>query len=167
MEKMSAKISRLPDALLEKLLPGNSSDTTIILYMGLIKTRFMLPSHNQYRYLGKHDAVALAVVQGLYEVGGLKTAIGKKYAHLGLSIQDETAPLPSFALVANRATLKPELLNQIRHALIAIDPEGKNREMLADWGDNIRYGAVPADDAHYDVIRELLGEVTIPDKGNF
>jgi len=39
--------------------------------------------------------------------------------------------------------------------------------MLADWGDNIRYGTVPSDDTNYDVIRELLGKVTIPDEGNF
>lgn len=122
---------------------------------------------NLYRYLGKHDAVALAVVQGMYDIGGLKTAIGKKYTHLGLTIIDETAPLPSFALVGNEATLKPELLNQIRHVLIAMDPQGRHREILAKWGDNIRHGAVPADNANYEVIRELLGKVTIPEKGNF
>lgn len=134
---------------------------------GLLRQHGSSLELNRYRYLGKHDAVALAVVQGLYDAGGLKTAIGKKYAHLGLTILDETDPLPSFALVGNKATLKPDLLNRIRHALIAIDPQGKHREMLTNWGDNIRYGAVPADDANYEVIRELLGEVTIPDKGNF
>ncbi len=134
---------------------------------GLLRQHGSSLESNYYRYLGKHDAVALAIVQGLFDAGGLKTAIGKKYAHLGLTIIDETDPLPSFALVGNKATLKPELLNQIRHALIAIDPEGKHRTMLADWGDNIRYGTVPSDDTNYDVIRELLGEVTIPDEGNF
>jgi len=134
---------------------------------GLLRRHGSSLEHNRYRYLGKHDAVALAVVQGQFEVGGLKTAIGKKYTHLGLSILDETAPLPSFALTANKTTLKPELLNQIRHALISIDPDGKHREMLTGWGDNIRYGAVPADDANYDVIRGLLAGVDIPKEGNF
>ncbi|MEZ4485569.1 MAG: hypothetical protein R2864_13655 [Syntrophotaleaceae bacterium] len=58
-------------------------------------------------------------------------------------------------------------MNQIRHELIAIDPNNKHKEMLAGWGDNIRYGAVPADNANYDVIRELLGDVDIPKEGNF
>ncbi len=134
---------------------------------GLLRRHDSGLEQNRYRYLGKHDAVALAVVQGQYEVGGLKTAIGKKYAHLGLTILEETAPLPSFALVANRKILTPELLNEIRHELIAIDPAGKDREMLTGWGDNIRYGSIPADNANYDVVRELLGDVTIPNQGNF
>ena len=134
---------------------------------GLLRRHGSSLERNRYRYLGKHDAVALTVVQGQFEVGGLKTAIGKKYAHLGLTILDETGPLPSFAMVANKATLKPELVNQVRHALIAIDPAGKDREMLTGWGDNIRYGAVPAADANYDIVRELLGDVAIPNQGNF
>ena len=134
---------------------------------GLLRRHGSSLEHNRYRYLGKHDAVALAVVQGQFEIGGLKTAIGKKYAHLGLSILDETGPLPSFAMTANKATLKPDLVNQIRHALIAVDPDGKHRELLTGWGDNIRYGAIPANNANYDVIRELLGGVDIPQKGNF
>lgn len=134
---------------------------------GLLRRHNSGLEQNLYRYLGKHDAVALAVVQGQFEIGGLKTAIGKKYAHLGLSILDETDPLPSFALVANRATIKPEVINQIRHALISIDPAGKDREMLTGWGDNIRYGALPADNANYDVVRKLLGDVKIPNQGNF
>jgi phosphonate transport system substrate-binding protein len=133
---------------------------------GLLRRYGSNLERNNYRYLGKHDAVALAVVQGQYDIGGLKTAIGKKYEHLGLSILAETAPLPSFALVANKVTLRPGLQSLIRKALIDITPS-KNREMLAGWGDNIRYGAAPANDGDYDVIRELLGDVEIPDHGNF
>lgn len=133
---------------------------------GLLRRYGSNLERNHYRYLGKHDAVALAVVQGQYDIGGLKTAIGKKYQHLGLSILAETAPLPSFALVANKSTLRPGLQSLIRKALIDINPD-KSRAMLAGWGDNIRYGAAPANDADYDVIRELLGDVEIPDQGNF
>jgi phosphonate transport system substrate-binding protein len=158
---------------LENLLDKKLALTQPLSTCGYLSANGLLRQHgsnmesNNHRYLGKHDAVALAVVQGPYDAGVLKTSIGKKYAHLGLKVIEETAPLPSFALVGNKATLKPELMNQIRHALIAIDSEGKHREMLADWGDNIRYGAIPSDDTNYDVIRELLEGVTIPDEGNF
>lgn len=134
---------------------------------GLLRRYGSNLERNQYRYLGKHDAVALAVVQGQFDIGGIKTAIGKKYAHLGLSILAETAPLPSFALVANKVTLNPALLSLIQKVLVDISPAGKDREMLTGWGDNIRYGAVPARNSDYDVIRELLGDVKIPEKGNF
>ncbi|WP_054701813.1 PhnD/SsuA/transferrin family substrate-binding protein [Desulfosarcina cetonica] len=59
---------------------------------------------NLYRYLKKHDEVALSVIRGDFDAGGLKTAIACKYAHMGLNIVAETLPLPGFALVGNTRT---------------------------------------------------------------
>jgi phosphonate transport system substrate-binding protein len=117
--------------------------------------------------LDKHDAVALAVVRGEYDAGGLKTAIGKKYAHLGLTVLAETPPLPSFGLVANRATLSPETMEAIRTMLTRLDPTGADKEMLLSWGENIRYGAVTAADSDYSVVRKFKGDIEMPttDKG--
>ncbi|MEZ4599758.1 MAG: PhnD/SsuA/transferrin family substrate-binding protein [Syntrophotaleaceae bacterium] len=134
---------------------------------GLLRRYGSSLEQNRYRYLGTHDAVALGVVRGEFDLGGLKTAIARKYAHMGLSMLTETAPLPGFALVANKATLKPELQTRIRQAIVELAPQGDDKKMLESWGDNIRYGAVPAEDSHYDAVRQLLGGVEIPDKGNF
>lgn len=117
---------------------------------------------NRYRYLDKHDTVALAVARGDYDAGGLKTAIGQKYAHLGLQIIAESPPLPAFSLIANGARLTPERIAAIRAALISAD--GTQR---AAWGDNIRHGAVAADDRDYDAVRKLRARANIPEKGNF
>ena len=117
---------------------------------------------NRYRYLNAHDAVALAVVRGDYDSGVLKTAIGRKYAHLGLTTLAETAPLPSFGLVANGARLSVETMERLRAALL-----GADAAVRAGWGDNIRHGAVPAADADYDPMRKLRGQRQIPVKGNF
>ena len=119
-------------------------------------------SNNRYRYLDKHDAVALAVVRGEFDAGGIKTAIWKKYLHMGLVILAETSPLPSFALVANRMTMPEKAMQAIRDCLVELKPDGADKEMLASWGENIRYGAVKASDTDYDVIRKLKGNVIIP-----
>ena len=116
----------------------------------------------RYRYLNAHDAVALAVVRGDYDYGVLKTAIGEKYAHLGLITLAETAPLPSLGLVANSARLSAETIQRLRAALLEADPA-----VRAGWGDNIRHGAVPAADADYDPMRKLHSQRQIPVKGNF
>ncbi len=134
---------------------------------GLLRERGSGLAKNLYRYLDKHDEVALAVVRGEYEIGGLKTAIGRKYAHLGLSVLGETAPLPPFALIANSKTLKPETRAIIRSVLATLEPAGKDAARLASWGDNIRHGAVPAKDEDYAPVRALLGDTVIPEKGNF
>lgn len=124
-------------------------------------------NRNYFRYLNQHDTVALSVVRGEFDAGCLKTAIGKKYTHLGLQILAETPPLPSFTLVANTRTLSAELISRIRMVLPALDPHGKDRELLSAWGDNIRYGAVSASDGNFDVIREMIGQTGIPPMGNF
>ena len=134
---------------------------------GLLRQRGSALSRNLYRYLGKHDEVAKAVVRGEFDLGGLKTAIGRKYAHLGLAILAETPPLPSFALVGNTQTLTSDEREAIRDALVRLDPAGRDREMLATWGENVRYGAVPGKDADYDPVRGLLDREPIPQSGNF
>jgi phosphonate transport system substrate-binding protein len=116
---------------------------------------------NRYTYLDKHDAVALAVVRGEYDAGGLKTAIGKKYSHMGLKIAAETAPMPSFGLVGNGATLSTANMQVLREALTKLDP-AVDHEMLASWGENIRYGAVAASDRDYDVVRKFKGNSEVP-----
>ena len=117
---------------------------------------------NRYRYLNTHDAAALAVVRGDYDFGVLKTAIGRKYAHLGLSTLAETMPLPALGLVANGARLSAETIERLRAALLEADSA-----VRAGWGDNIRHGAVPAADADYEPMRKLRSQRQIPAKGNF
>jgi phosphonate transport system substrate-binding protein len=129
---------------------------------GLLQEQGSRLEDNRYTYLDKHDTVALAVVRGEYDAGGLKTAIGKKYSHMGLKIVAETAPMPSFGLVGNQATMSSTTMQNLREALTRLDPATADKEMLAAWGENIRYGAVAASDKDYDVVRKFKGNSAIP-----
>lgn len=129
---------------------------------GLLRHSGITLEQNKYRYVGTHDEVALTVTRGEFDVGGLKTAIGRKYAHLGLAVLMETAPLPGFALIANATKLKGERMGQIQKALMSVDAEVRSQ-----WGDNIRYGVVLARDDDYDALRKLRTRVDIPESGNF
>lgn len=139
---------------------------------GYLSVAGMLRGHgstiedNRYAYLDKHDTVALAIVRGEYDIGGLKSAIAKKYRHLGLAILAETPPLPGFGLIANRATLPAETIRTIQDSLTQLAPTGKDRVMLETWGENLRFGAVPASDGDYDQVRSLKGSSPIPQQGN-
>ncbi|OAN56044.1 hypothetical protein A6A04_10500 [Paramagnetospirillum marisnigri] len=129
---------------------------------GLLRQAGSDLARNRYRYVDKHDEVALAVARGEFDLGGLKTAIGRKYAHMGLVVVAESAPLPGFALVVNARTVSKERLAQLRDAVIAADPD-----KAKTWGDNIRHGAVPAFDGDYDALRRLRRGTAIPQTGNF
>ena len=129
---------------------------------GLLRQQGGGLAQNHYRYLNKHDAVALAVVRGEFDAGGVKTAIVKKYAHLGLKVVAETPSFPSFGLVANRATLPADAIEAVRTALVQLQPTGTDQKMLADWGEPVRYGAVAAKDGDYDDVRAFKGKLEIP-----
>ncbi len=117
---------------------------------------------NRYRYIGPHDEVALAVVRGEFDAGGLKTAIAKKYLHLGLAVSAESAPLPGLALIANSQRVSAERIAQIRKTLLATKPEIRQQ-----WGDNVRHGVSPVQDSDYDGMRQWALPANIPAQGNF
>jgi len=129
---------------------------------GLLERKGSCLADNYYRYLGPHDEVALSVVRGEYELGGLKTAIARKYEHLGLTILAESRPLPGLALIANREKVSPQRLVEIRQALLEASPDVRRQ-----WGDNIRNGVSPVKDSDYDGIRQLSVDEAIPEVGNF
>lgn len=129
---------------------------------GLFHQAGICLSESRYRYLGPHDAVALAVAEGEFDAGGLKTAIARKYAPLGLRIIAETAPLPGLALVANGARVSEERMEAIRRALLAAD-----ETVRKTWGDNIRHGLSAAVDEDYAGARKLPYRDPIPTQGNF
>ncbi|MGD9950652.1 MAG: PhnD/SsuA/transferrin family substrate-binding protein [Desulfobulbus sp.] len=129
---------------------------------GLLQEQGSSLEENRYRYLDKHDAVALAVIRGEYDLGGLKTAIGKRYTHMGLKILIQTPPFPGFGLIGNQKTLSPQTLEAIRQNMIRLDPAEADKKMLGRWGRSIRFGAVRASDDDYQTVRKYKGKLEIP-----
>ena len=123
----------------------------------------------KFHYTGSHQEVALAVVRGEFDAGGIKTSIAGKYSHLGLRFLAESKPLPGFLLVANKNTLAEEQIEKIRDILLQLRPldNAANAELTRDWGASVRYGATEVKDSDYDVIRDQLQGITIPNQGNY
>lgn len=113
----------------------------------------------RYRYLGTHEAVALAIVSGEVAAGGMKESIARKYAGLGLEVLASTDLLPGFVLVANRATLSPTRITQLRQMMLTT-PES----IYSHWGAPIRHGMNPAADSDYASVR-ALGAATLATPG--
>ncbi len=136
---------------------------------GLMKQYGNSLENNLYRYLGAHDKVALSIIRGEITAGGLKTKVAKKYEHLGLVILAETGPLPPFALVANRQTLAQETIDTIVSSLMELDQllNSKDAKLTEHQRTVVGNGFLPGDDEAYQIIRELQGSVTIPERGNY
>lgn len=117
---------------------------------------------NRYRYLDRHDAVLEAVAAGEFDLGSVKTAIGKKYASLGLVALAETPPFPGFALIAHGGRISTARQKLIQQLVIEAPLDERAR-----WGEMIRHGAGAVEDRHYAGVRALLPDHPIPEKGNF
>jgi phosphonate transport system substrate-binding protein len=115
----------------------------------------------KYRYVGRHDLVALAILEGKYDLGGLKTGIYKKYYHLGLQEIKRTKPFPMFALVANTKNLS----SKTSEAIIKVLTEA-TKEEIQHWGELIKYGVQKIDDSDYAPIKKMLDKTDIPQEGN-
>lgn len=87
-----------------------------------------------YSYLGNHDKVALAVARGGYQAGTMKTVLAAKYADLGLRVLAETPLFPGFLLVANRANLPPQRIEELRKVLLGLTARERSRLELGKYG---------------------------------
>ena len=110
----------------------------------------------KYKYLGKHDEVALSVLRGDFDAGGLKTSVAKEYFHLGLEEISKTQNLPGFALIGNSNTLSIEYLEEIRKVLIQIE-----KETYSKWDKDIKYGVEPAFDKDYETLVKMMKNIQI------
>lgn len=116
----------------------------------------------KYKYLGKHDEVALSIIKGEYDIGGVKTSIVKDYYHLGLEEISRTDNLPGFTLVGNSKTLSKNELNELQNILLNI-----NKQEYSTWGKEIKYGMEKVFDEDYDELRKMFKNLDIPKKDNF
>lgn len=129
---------------------------------GLLRAAGRELDRNRFRYLDKHDAAALAVARGEFDAAGVKTAIARKHAHLGLAVIAESRPFPGFALVAHAGRIDLARRERIRKLLLEADAS-----LRARWGEGMRYGVAPAKDADYEAVRNYLPSYPIPREGNF
>lgn len=108
-------------------------------------------------YLGGHDAVALAVLNGRAAAGGISLPIYERLVREGkidgnaLRILERSGPIPEYAWTF-RPGLDPGLRQRIRDAFLALDDGEALAVFRAD-----RF--VPAADSDFDPVREWVDAV--------
>jgi phosphonate transport system substrate-binding protein len=98
-----------------------------------------------YSYLGRHERVALAVLHGDFDAGGMNRDVALRYRDRqpGLRILATSPPLPPHLLVA-RPGLSGEKLDTLQRALLDQRPEDNAayRSAVAALGSGIGFAAV-------------------------
>lgn len=101
-------------------------------------------------HLDRHERVALAVLHGDFDVGGLRLDIAKSYLSRGLRILAISQPLPPHVVVAS-PKVPAEEARQVRQALL--HPDDGGLEAFRALGP--RAGFVAIEDAHFHAVRRL------------
>ena len=127
---------------------------------GLLREAGHSLDEQPFSYLGKHDEVALSVVRGRFDYGGVKHDVAENYAHLGLDIIAQTDPMPSFSLVANTQKISQTLQKSIKEALL-----NAPKSEVQTWGKGINKGVSLASDDAYVPVRIMWLENVIATQG--
>lgn len=114
-----------------------------------------LNNESDYRehFLGSHDAVAIAVMNGRAQAGGLSQIIFNSLVARGMideekvTVIDVSKPYPQYPWTM-RSSLAPELKERIRNAFYDLEDPAVLEPFKADAFE-------PISDSDYDVVREL------------
>lgn len=117
---------------------------------------------NKYRYLGRHDKVALSVIRDEFKYGGLKTDIAKEYNHLGLKEITRSDAIPSFVLVGNKKTIDNKTLKDIQDIILNVE-----KKELSTWHKSMKFGTKKTNNADYDHLRGLMKSTNISHESNY
>ncbi|MGE5237899.1 MAG: phosphate/phosphite/phosphonate ABC transporter substrate-binding protein, partial [Chloroflexota bacterium] len=108
-------------------------------------------------FLQQEDRVALSVLVGTHDVGGISESVAGKYADDGLTVVKRSEVIPQFFLCAS-AALGADVREEVVRALIAL----KDRGVLAPI-DKAVEGFIAAQDRDFDVVRVMMKNVTAKD----
>ena len=121
----------------------------------LFQAGISLSDFSDYENLWHHDSVARAVLQGKFDAGAVKDAVGYQYRKKGLHILYVSDPIPSMPIVV-RPDCDPQLLASVKAALLNIDSD--DLSSVKGWNNEFRYGFIETSDADYNDIRKLLND---------
>lgn len=132
------------------------STTAIVSIYYLYYNGIELNSLSSYFHLRYSDSVVREVLKGNYDAGAVMETAAHNYKDKGLKFVFVSEPIPALPVVTRKAAPK-ELIDAVKKALLSLDPnDPDHREMLKEWGEEIKYGFVEAKDSDYDRIGRII-----------
>ena len=108
-----------------------------------------------YAYLKHYDNIAKALLNGDFDAGILKDTLAAKFEPLGLRVIHVSPPLASY-LFAVSNHLKPEILAQMKAALLDLNADTPENKAVLRALDPAYNGFVAVEDQDYNTIRKLI-----------
>ncbi|MEK6581420.1 MAG: phosphate/phosphite/phosphonate ABC transporter substrate-binding protein [Nitrospirota bacterium] len=136
----------------------HSTSSHIVPRAMLLEAGIELKDLHYYNYLGHHDDVAKAVLQGEFDAGGIMEATAYKFRDQGLKFLKVSENIPEFNICVNKAVDKEEV-SRLKSALTELtNPSPENRRILESITKSYT-GFVEARDEDYDNIKSMMSKL--------
>ena len=132
----------------------NSTMSHVVPRAHLKKAGIGLEDLSRHEFLGSHNDVALGVLGGYFDAGGVKEGVFYEYEKRGLRVLAKSPPISEHVFVA-RANLAPELVARLQKAFLAINSYPQKDDILKSIKKSVT-GFATATDRDYDELRELM-----------
>ncbi|MEN8135314.1 MAG: phosphate/phosphite/phosphonate ABC transporter substrate-binding protein [Thermodesulfobacteriota bacterium] len=132
----------------------NSTMSHVVPRAHLKKAGITLDLLGQHEFLGSHHDVALGVLGGYFDAGGVKEEVFYEYENRGLRALAKSPPISEHVFMA-RSDLPPELVESLQKAFIAVNQHPQKDYILKSIKKSVT-GFAPAADRDYNELREHM-----------
>jgi len=117
-------------------------------------------SKQSYKYQFSHHNALFAVLEGEFDIAGVKESVAREFHSLGIRTLAKSEPFPEFALVVNTQTICAKTIKLLQKTILDIDAS-----LYKKWGGIFSNGFEVIDTKAYEKI--VVEFEKIPKRGNF
>lgn len=108
----------------------------------------------KHEFLGSHHNVALAVLGGYFDAGGVKEEVYYEYRERGLRMLAKSPPIAEHVFMT-RSTLSTAIQESLRKAMLDLHEDAGGAAILTSLKSDVT-ALVKVDDGDYDSLRKIL-----------
>lgn len=138
----------------------NSTSSHIVPRAMLLDAGLSLEQLGGTEYLGHHDSVARAVLNGEYHAGAVMESVAARYLPEGLEILAQSPPIPEFNLCANAALAAADV-ERIRAAVLALDAAAAEGKSVLEALYSEYTGFVAGQEREYETVRQMMQRLNL------
>lgn len=153
--RTNSGINRIIDSMGKRLALGNlrSSSSYLIPVVTFKEVGINLKDFSAVDYLQQEDRVALSVLIGSHDLGGISESVAERYIADGLKIIKTSEAIPQFSFCASDS-LPSGLREQITRSLLSLSAKQHGKILSSIYRDLT--GFVKAEDRDFDVVRNMI-----------
>ena len=154
--RQDSSIKKLGDLVGKSFAFGdpNSTMSHVVPRAHLKKAGISLDLLSRHEFLGSHHDVALGVLGGYFDAGGVKEEVFYEYEKRGLRVLAKSPPISEHVFMA-RSDLPPELVERLQKAFMAVNQHPQKDKILKSIKKSVT-GFAPVADRDYGELRELM-----------